>query len=250
LQQGLELALADVRAAVSDWPLMRERLAEIVADTANVPGDEYGAEVTAFLQWLSEDNFVLLGCRDYDLLTDKVENELHVRAGSGLGILRKTGQGSLSASFAALSPELKTQANQPNLLTLTKSNSRSRVHRPGYMDYVGVRIFDAQGRVTGERRLLGMLASTAYNTNPMRIPLLRRKLESVISLFLSSIRATSCSRFRAMTCITTPWASCILVNVNAFVCSCAVIRLRVSSHVWSMCRAKITTPNSASASRR
>jgi glutamate dehydrogenase len=181
LQQGLELTLADVRAAVSDWPLMRQRLAEIVAETANFPRDEDAAEVTAFLQWLAEDNFVLLGCRDYDLLTDKAENELHICAGSGLGILRETGQGSRSVSFAALPSELKTQANQPTLLTITKSNTRSRVHRPGYMDYVGVKTFDTQGRVTGERRLLGMLASTAYTTNPSRIPLLRRKLESVVS---------------------------------------------------------------------
>jgi glutamate dehydrogenase len=181
LQHGLEMALADVRSAVSDWPAMRQRLAEIIADAGNAQHTEDTAEVTAFLQWLAEDNFVLLGCRDYDLLTDKMENELHIHPGSGLGILRETGQDSRSVSFAALPPELKTQANLPTLLTLTKSNTRSRVHRPGYMDYVGVKVFDAQGRVNGERRLLGMLASTAYNTNPARIPLLRQKVESVTS---------------------------------------------------------------------
>jgi glutamate dehydrogenase len=183
LQSGLELALGDVQAAVSDWSLMRARLDEIIADAGrNLPGDEGAAEATAFLQWLAEDNFVLLGCRDYDLLTGQAENELHIRTGSGLGILRDTGQDSRSTSFAALPPELKAQASQPTLLTITKSNSRSRVHRPGYMDYVGVKIFDAQGCVTGERRLLGLLTSTAYNTNPVRIPLLRHKLENVTSL--------------------------------------------------------------------
>ena len=182
LQQGLERVLADVRSAVSDWPAMCERLGEIIADAdRNAPRDDEASEAKAFLQWLAEDNFVLLGCRDYDLLTDKPENELHIRAGSGLGILRETGQESRSTSFAALSPGLKLQASQPTLLMITKSNSRSRVHRPGYMDYVGVKIFDAQGHVIGERRLLGLLTSTAYNTNPLRIPLLRHKLESVIA---------------------------------------------------------------------
>jgi glutamate dehydrogenase len=182
LQCGLELALGDVRAAVGDWPAMCGRLREIAAEAErNAPHDEDFGEATAFLQWLAEDNFVLLGCRDYDLLTDRAENELHIRAGSGLGILRETGQESRSTSFAALAPELKALASHPTLLTITKSNTRSRVHRPGYMDYVGVKMFDAQGRVVGERRLLGLLTSTAYNTNPLRIPLLRRKLESVIS---------------------------------------------------------------------
>ena len=121
LQNGLELALGDVQAAVSDWPLMRARLDEIIADAGrNLPGDEGAAEATAFLQWLAEDNFVLLGCRDYDLLTGQAENELHIRTGSGLGVLRDTGQESRSTSFAALPPELKAQASQPTLLTITK----------------------------------------------------------------------------------------------------------------------------------
>jgi len=192
LQRGLEQALGDVRAAVGDWPAMRQRLQEIIADAAhNFPRGEAAEEASAFLQWLAEDNFVLLGCRDYDLLTDQAESELHIRPGTGLGILRETGQDSRSASFAALAPELKTQASQPTLLTITKSNTRSRVHRPGYMDYVGVKVFDAHGRVVGERRLLGLLTSTAYHTNPLRIPLLRRKLESVTSRagFLSKSHA-------------------------------------------------------------
>ena len=36
------------------------------------------------------------------------------------------------------------------------------MHRPTYLDYVGVKRFDADGRVVGERRFLGLFASTAY----------------------------------------------------------------------------------------
>jgi glutamate dehydrogenase len=66
------------------------------------------------------------------------------------------------------------------LLMITKATSRSRVHRPVYMDYVGMRRFGADGQVIGESRFLGLLTSAAYNRNPRDIPLLRRKVERVV----------------------------------------------------------------------
>ena len=41
-------------------------------------------------------------------------------------------------------------ARAPHLLVLTKANSRATVHRPAYLDYVGVKRFDADG--DGDRR--------------------------------------------------------------------------------------------------
>src|SRR3712207_7059808 len=75
---------------------------------------------------------------------------------SGLGILRDTSSGSVSHSFARLPPEAKKLARAPHLLNLTKANSRSTVHRPSYLDYIGVKKFNAEGEVTGERRFLGL----------------------------------------------------------------------------------------------
>ncbi|TVO63667.1 NAD-glutamate dehydrogenase [Denitromonas ohlonensis] len=183
IKSGIERVLKDVRVAVADWPAMTERLKEVIADAGNSATPESPdevAEVKAFLEWLSDDNFVLLGCRDYDLISKKGENELRIRSGSGLGLLRETGDSRQSMSFAALPPQLKAQAHLPNLLTITKSNTRSTVHRQGYLDHLSIKCFDAKGKVTGERRIIGLLTSTAYNTNPTRIPLLRRKVQGVI----------------------------------------------------------------------
>ncbi len=183
LSAGLEGVLADVKAAVTDWPAMRDRLGEIIdgidAPRAGANEDE-SIEAKAFLQWLLNDNFVILGCRDYELSSVDGENELRILPGSGLGLLRHSGDESQSRSFAALPPQLKAQAHLPNLLAVTKSNTRSTVHRQGYLDYIGVKTFAADGRVTGERRLIGLLASTAYSTTPLSIPLLRRKVATVI----------------------------------------------------------------------
>ena len=43
------------------------------------------------------------------------------------------------------------------LLVITKANTRSTVHRSGYLDYVGVKRFDADGRAIGETRILGLV---------------------------------------------------------------------------------------------
>ena len=64
---------------------------------------------------------------------------------------------------------------------VTKSNARSTVHRPGYLDYIGVKRFDAAGQVCGEHRFLGLFTSTAYSASPSDIPLLRRKVANVIA---------------------------------------------------------------------
>ena len=86
----------------------------------------------------------------------------------------------VATSFSALPPEVRAYARFPDLLIVTKANARSTVHRPGYLDYVGIKRFDAAGNVCGEHRFLGLYTSTAYSASPADIPLLRRKTANVI----------------------------------------------------------------------
>ncbi len=64
---------------------------------------------------------------------------------------------------------------------LAKANSKSTVHRPVYLDYVGVKTFDEAGEVIGERRFLGLLSSSAYTESLTRIPVVREKAYAVIA---------------------------------------------------------------------
>src|SRR5688500_18216146 len=182
LEAGIAKVLADVRAAVEDWRPMQARMQELVRDLEAAPPRLPAAELEegrAFLAWLLEHHFTFLGCRDYVLESAGGEDVLRIVAGSGLGILRERGE-TMSASFAALPPEARRRARVKELLVLTKANSRATVHRPGHLDYVGVKHFDAKGEVRGETRFLGLYTHTAYSENPMRVPLLRRKLSEVI----------------------------------------------------------------------
>ncbi|HKH58367.1 MAG TPA: NAD-glutamate dehydrogenase [Rubrobacter sp.] len=183
LKQAIQKTLADVKAAVEDWPKMRERVKDIVSGLEENPPDfepEDLAETRAFLEWIDDDNFTFLGYREYDLTTQNGEEALCAVQGSGLGILRQTESGPVSHSFAELPPEVRRLARTPKLLNLTKANSRATVHRPSYLDYIGIKKFDESGEVTGERRFLGLYTFTAYSSSAFDIPLVRRKVRYVL----------------------------------------------------------------------
>jgi len=185
LEQGLRRSLADVRAAVHDWPLMRTRMHETAEAYRRTPPRSLAAaevaEGLALLDWLSAERFTFLGCRDYDLAQEDGVAALRIVPGSGLGILRDDRRDAASASFATLPVTVKEHARRPELLLLTKSNSRATVHRPAYTDYVGVKRFNERGEVIGERRFLGLYTSVAYHASVLEIPVLRRKVEAVIA---------------------------------------------------------------------
>ena len=82
-----------------------------------------------------------------------------------------------------LTGALRREARSPRAVLVTKANSRATVHRGSYLDYVGVRTFDARGRVTGEHRFLGLWTSSAYESSPRTIPLLKHKINAVIGAF-------------------------------------------------------------------
>jgi glutamate dehydrogenase len=184
LAHGLERVLADVRAATTDWKTMVARLRAVIAELdaapAALPREEI-AEVRAFLQWLSEDHLTLLGYRQHDLVAESDGDVLRLVPGSGLGVLRETeAERAASASFAALPPAARALARQPlPTAIVTKANTRSTVHRPGYTDYIGLKRYDALGAVIGEHRFVGLLTATAYSARVTEIPLVRGKVAAV-----------------------------------------------------------------------
>ena len=174
--------LADVRAAVEDWQPMRDRLRSVLAELESNPPPLDEAELARgrdFLDWIGDNHFTFLGYREYELLGEEGEERLRSLGGSGLGLLREA-ESRESAAFASLDPEIRRLAREPHLLIITKANARATVHRPGYLDYIGVKKFDEEGRVSGERRFLGLYTSAAYNQVPQAIPLLREKVARVM----------------------------------------------------------------------
>lgn len=180
---GLRRILHDVELANEDWEPMRSRAREIVAELRSLPpvgiSPDEAAEAALLLSWLADDNFTFLGYREYDLEGAPGEEQLRPVPASGLGVLRKEREE--SASFNRLPPRSRARAREKTVLVITKANSRSTVHRTSYLDYIGIKSFNAEGEVVGERRFLGLLASSAYTGSITRIPILDRKVDAVIT---------------------------------------------------------------------
>ena len=187
LQRDLETTLADVRIAVTDWRAMRERAREIIRRLESDPPPLPPADVSEaahLLDWMEARHFVFLGYRHYRLERGRNEDRLVPDVRSGLGILSEARRrGGQRPRVSVLRGDVRARAREPELLIVTKANSTATVHRPELLDYVGVKTFDARGRVDGEHRFLGLWTSTAYFGSPRDIPVLRRKVERVIEHF-------------------------------------------------------------------
>ncbi|MCX2970822.1 MULTISPECIES: NAD-glutamate dehydrogenase [Streptomyces] len=193
----LRRVLSDVREAVEDWRKMRGAALAIAEGLPKEHTDDLGeqevTEAQALLRWLADDRFTFLGYREYELAqsggsSGEGEPVLKSVPGSGLGILRADPPHTtddeghpVSPSFNRLTPDARAKAREPKLLVLTKANSRATVHRSSYLDYVGVKKFDAEGNVVGERRFLGLFAASAFVETVRQIPVIRRKVEAVLS---------------------------------------------------------------------
>ena len=183
LVREVEGILADVRFAVQDWKPMLLRISGVIADLRSnpppLPVDEI-AEAIQFLEWLADDNFTLLGARDYSFTASG--EALEPAFDTGLGLLRSHGVRLLQRwnEPLTITPEIRAFLEQPKLLIVTKATIRSRVHRRVYLDYIGIKRFDRSGKLVGERRFCGLFTSTAYTRPPRSIPYLRRKIDGVI----------------------------------------------------------------------
>ena len=182
--QGIEAVLAEVRRCVEDWRPMVRRVESVVEDLkANpppIPVDDI-AEAIQFLQWLADDNFTILGVGDYRLAGD--DRGLEPVTESGLGMLRGADAPVLKrgGKVMTITPQLRAFFDEPKTLIVTKANVKSRVHRRVYLDYVGVKRFDADGHPTGEFRIVGLFTSTVYIRSTRSIPYLRRKVDAVLT---------------------------------------------------------------------
>ncbi len=176
----LRRVLTDVREAVHDWPRMREtalRLAEELESASAPDPAEEVAEAADLLRWLADHHFTFLGYREYARVDEDGKDVIKAVPDTGLGILRS--DSTKRHDLNEMPAQNRDKALEPSLLILTKANSRSTVHRPVYLDYIGVKRFDGAGQVVGERRFLGLFASAAYLDSVGNLPVVRRKVAEV-----------------------------------------------------------------------
>jgi glutamate dehydrogenase len=188
LQHRVRTILRDVRLVVRDFEPMQQRVRHMIELARSAAGrytpQEVG-EAIDFLEWLAQLNFVLLGYREYELVDADGRPRAAIRAvpGSGLGILSDLKRSTFAETtrLEDLDEVVRARIEGGDLLVFSKTNSYSTVHRRARMDYIGVRVVDAEGHITGEARLIGLFTSKAYMEPAAKTPLLHRKLEQIIA---------------------------------------------------------------------
>ncbi|MEM8839251.1 MAG: NAD-glutamate dehydrogenase [Pseudomonadota bacterium] len=184
VKAALASLLKDVRGIVRDWRKMTDRLESTIRHyKTNPPPIEVTqlAEAVQFLEWLTDNNFTFLGLREmrYDDTADRFVQPVK---GSGLGILRNPDVHVLKRGneLVEITPEIREFMTSADPLIISKANVKSRVHRRIHMDYIGVKLYDATGMLTGELRIVGLFTSTVYARSIMAIPYLRHKANNII----------------------------------------------------------------------
>lgn len=185
LGRAVRSVLDDVGLAVADWPAMREKAQQAIQPMKQLPASlspEEVSEADAFLQWMRDDNFTFIGYREHGYVVTDADVRIDVWPETGLGILRDSDRLVFKGArnMASNASDVHSFLTAPQVIEVNKGGSRSTIHRTVYMDVIGVKVFDDQGQVTGERVFVGLFTSSAYSQSPRRIPFLRRKVSDVI----------------------------------------------------------------------
>jgi len=186
IEASIRSVLDDVRVAVNEWRPIRAKVAESIEALENAPkvtdGDE-AKEVRAFLEWLDNDHFTFLGYREYEVIDDNGDSHMGVVENSGLGLMGDPDVHLFEGvrRLADLPEHVREFLERKQLLIINKANKRSTVHRAVHLDAVGLKEFNAAGKVIRERMFVGLFTSTVYSRSPRFIPTLRTKIERTVA---------------------------------------------------------------------
>ncbi|GAA5108049.1 NAD-glutamate dehydrogenase [Bartonella jaculi] len=184
LKDELTLVLEQVNAAVQDWqPMLEEIKKHISAYQTSLPPHykQEGEKAIEFLNWLMDNNFIFLGMRTYNFIKNQEPTKAFTTSDIELGILTDASIRIIGDARVEEPPqEILSFMESDNLLIVTKANSRSKIHRPIWLDYIGLKIFDKEGGLCGELRIVGLFTSSAYTRSILQIPFLKEKAKTII----------------------------------------------------------------------
>ena len=185
IEKSCAIALEKAISATDDFPPMMENMNDIISKLKSGKTNSKHKEEIAYLEWLSNNNFIFLGYRHYDIKHTGKEPTMGLTKGASLGILQNEKESSvyIPKKVKGLAPNIGYYIGNKNLLVLTKALMKSPVHRYVDMEYVGVKEFNKAGKVIGEHRFVGLLTSNAYTSDVTTIPLVRKKIKAVLAKY-------------------------------------------------------------------
>ncbi len=189
---ALEEVLSHATLVVDDFGAMKAKVEQIVQELRSIHADSLRAEIDEsieFLNWLMDDHFTFLGYSEYyfsnssNNINGETQAELSLKeiAEARLGLMRLRGGGNREWIVDPNSSEEGRFAAVPHVLGFSKSSFRPRIHRSAYSDYIIIKSYDRDGKHIGEYRFMGFYTVNVYHMSPIRIPVLRKKIQSVLA---------------------------------------------------------------------
>ncbi len=186
LEVGLYRMLDDVFQANADWKEMLKRLQQCSEDLNAARTKRPAAEIQehcAFLDYLYDNNFTLLGYREYKFVATKNGFQSKTIKGKSLGLLRDdVSPAYISEAEEGLPRNLQELRRNLPPVSISKTNRLATVHRRVPMDCVAVKVYDGKGEVVGEKLFIGLFTSVTYSRSVSDVPYLRQKVESVVQM--------------------------------------------------------------------
>lgn len=185
LKEELISVLIDTGLVVSDWKPMSAKLEQVTKQVEKQAkhiglSEEHLEESLQFLRWLGDHNFTFMGYKEYDLVDIDGETVLQPTEEKGLGLFAAERR-VRTVKLSEFAESAQAEATKPYLLILTKGHAASRIHRPAYTDYIGIKKFDKNGKVIGEHRFTGLYTSVVYNQSVSSIPLVGQKVDRILA---------------------------------------------------------------------
>lgn len=187
LEADIQHTLQELHQAFSDGGFIREKCQALIEELEDYkrhfPSDETREAIT-FLKWLLDEHFIFFGYRQYDLIdTANTDAYIQAEANSGYGLLRNDDEATLKKRLISSMPEEAQRLMKSNkVLVVTKTNTKSRIHKPVYTDYIGIKRFNEEGKLIGEHRFIGLFSQATYHDSLKNIPFLRQKVSAVLAL--------------------------------------------------------------------
>jgi glutamate dehydrogenase len=172
------IAVKDYRPICERAESVRERFVSN-ADSLPVSLDEV-KESSEFIQWLLDNHFTFLGYEEYRIKKIKGGPVIELQKDSKLGISKYKSGLKHQVQLKSLPKGTADVILKKQICGFAKSSIKSKVHRSVHLDYVLIKEFDSKGNLSVEHRFVGLYTSSVYYQTALDIPLIRKKVNSVL----------------------------------------------------------------------
>ncbi|ADE30318.1 NAD-glutamate dehydrogenase [Rickettsia prowazekii] len=208
LTEAINERLEELQQSYIHLPQLLTKLQDLSKNIIDNDKFNFG-EAKEFLNWLQNDNLVLLGTFDFEVKSLKLSNEIGVAK-----IWQEVRD--------EIDDIIKCSANtlyQNQLIILGKVNSISLIHSDNLIDYILVKKFDSSGEYISGSIIFGIYNANMYYYSISNIPILRQKFNFVIEKAGFSLSGYNADKLRILI-ESLPRAALIQIDQSDLYCMC------------------------------